>query len=62
MPVLYVKEGFSVVAAGAIYSLFTVSGTVSGLLSGHISDRIGFKPVFLFSYLLMARPSGSCCS
>jgi len=54
MPVLYVREGFSVVAAGAIYSLFTVSGTVSGLLSGHISDRIGFKPVFLASYLLMA--------
>jgi MFS transporter, FSR family, fosmidomycin resistance protein len=54
MPVLYVHEGYSVVAAGAIYSLFTVSGTVSGLLSGHISDRIGFKPVFLFSYLCMA--------
>lgn len=54
MPVLYVQEGFSVVSAGAIYSLFTVSGTISGLLSGHISDRIGFKPVFLFSYLLMA--------
>ena len=54
MPVLYVQEGFSVVSAGAIYSLFTVSGTISGLLSGHISDRIGFKPVFLFSYLCMA--------
>jgi len=54
MPVLYVQEGFSVVSAGAIYSLFTVSGTVSGLLSGHISDRIGFKPVFLFTYLFMA--------
>jgi MFS transporter, FSR family, fosmidomycin resistance protein len=54
MPVLYVKEGFSVTSAGAIYSLFTVSGTISGLLSGHISDRIGFKPVFLFTYLLMA--------
>jgi FSR family fosmidomycin resistance protein-like MFS transporter len=54
MPVLYVQEGFSVVSAGVIYSIFTVSGTVSGLLSGHISDRIGFKPVFLFSYLLMA--------
>jgi MFS transporter, FSR family, fosmidomycin resistance protein len=53
MPVLYVQEGFSVVSAGAIYSLFTVSGTISGLLSGHISDRIGFKPVFLFSYLCM---------
>ncbi len=54
MPVLYVQEGFSVVAAGAIYSMFIVSGTISGLLSGHISDRIGFKPVFLFSFLCMA--------
>lgn len=54
MPVLYVQEGFSVVSAGVIYSLFTVSGTISGLLSGHISDRIGFKPVFLFAYLFMA--------
>lgn len=54
MPVLYVQEGFSVVSAGAIYAIFTVSGTVSGLLAGHISDRIGFKPVFFFSYLCMA--------
>ncbi len=54
MPVLYVQEGFSVVSAGAIYALFIVSGTISGLLSGHISDRIDFKPVFLFSYLCMA--------
>ncbi len=54
IPVLYVREGFSVVSAGAIYALFIVAGTVSGLLSGHISDRIGFKPVFLFVYLFMA--------
>jgi FSR family fosmidomycin resistance protein-like MFS transporter len=54
MPVLYVQEGFSVVSAGAIYAIFTVSGTVSGLLAGLISDRIGFKPVFFFSYLFMA--------
>jgi FSR family fosmidomycin resistance protein-like MFS transporter len=53
MPVLYVREGYSVVSAGAIYALFLVAGTISGLLSGHISDRIGFKPVFLFSYLFM---------
>ena len=53
MPVLYVQEGFSVVQAGAIYAIFIIAGTFSGLLSGHISDRIGFKPVFLGSFLLM---------
>lgn len=54
MPVLYVEKGFSIVSAGGIFSLFTVAGTVSGLLAGHISDRIGFKPVFIFSHALMA--------
>ncbi len=53
MPVLYVQEGFSVIQAGAIYTIFIVAGTFSGLLSGHISDRIGFKPVFFGSFLLM---------
>ncbi len=53
MPVLYVQEGFTVVQAGIIYALFIVAGTFSGLLSGHISDRVGFKPVFLGSFLLM---------
>jgi MFS transporter, FSR family, fosmidomycin resistance protein len=54
MPVLFVQQGFSVVAAGGIYAVFLLSGTVSGLLSGSISDRIGFKPVLLFVFLLMA--------
>jgi FSR family fosmidomycin resistance protein-like MFS transporter len=54
MPVLFVQDGFSVVSAGTIYALFIVSGTTSGLLSGHIADRIGFKPVFLFTFLFMA--------
>ncbi len=54
MPVLYVQEGFSVFSAGAIYACFIVSGTLSGLLSGFISDRVGFKPVFIFCYLFMA--------
>ncbi len=53
MPVLYVQEGFSVVQAGIIYAIFVVAGTFSGLLSGHISDRVGFKPVFLGSFLFM---------
>jgi len=53
MPVLFVQEGFSLVGAGTLFSLFTVAGTVSGLLSGAISDRIGFKPVFLLTHGLM---------
>ena len=53
MPVLFVQKGFSVVSAGTIYALFLVSGTISGLLSGHFSDRIGFKPVFIFCFLFM---------
>ncbi|MFZ7128048.1 MAG: MFS transporter [Desulfobacterales bacterium] len=54
MPVMYVEKGFSVVSAGVIFSLFSVAGVFSGLLSGHIADRIGFKPVFVFTHLLMA--------
>lgn len=53
MPVLYVQKGYSVVSAGVIFSLFTVAGTFSGMTAGHISDRIGFKPVFVCSHLLM---------
>jgi FSR family fosmidomycin resistance protein-like MFS transporter len=54
MPVLYVQKGFSVVSAGVIFSLFTVAGTLSGLIAGHISDKIGFKPVFIFTHLIMS--------
>ncbi len=53
MPVLYVSKGYSLVAAGAVYSLFTLAGTISGLLSGYLSDRIGFKPIFFVSYILI---------
>jgi MFS transporter, FSR family, fosmidomycin resistance protein len=53
MPVLFVQEGFSLVSAGVIFSLFTVAGTVSGLMAGAISDRIGFKSVFYVTHGLM---------
>lgn len=53
-PVLYVQKGFSVVFAGVIFSLFTIAGTISGLIAGHVSDRIGFKPVFFLTHGLMA--------
>jgi FSR family fosmidomycin resistance protein-like MFS transporter len=53
MPVFYVQKGLSVVTAGGIFAVFTVAGTVSGLIAGHLSDRIGFKTVFIFFHLLM---------
>jgi FSR family fosmidomycin resistance protein-like MFS transporter len=31
-----------------------MAGTVGGLIAGHVSDRIGFKPVFIFTHVLMA--------
>ncbi|MCP4746864.1 MAG: MFS transporter [Desulfobacteraceae bacterium] len=53
MPVFYVEKGFNLISSGVIFALFTVAGTFSGLLSGYISDRIGYKPVFIITHLLM---------
>ena len=53
MPVLYVSKGYSLVSGGMTYSLFALAGTVSGIISGHVSDRIGFKPIFIVSHILM---------
>jgi MFS transporter, FSR family, fosmidomycin resistance protein len=54
IPVLFVQKGYSLMSAGVLISIFTVAGSISGLLAGHISDRIGYKPVFMFSYVFMA--------
>ena len=51
-PVLFSREGFGLVSIGGITSTLTIAGAVSGLLAGHFADRIGYKPVFLISYLL----------
>jgi MFS transporter, FSR family, fosmidomycin resistance protein len=53
IPVLFVQKGYSVLSAGLIISIFTVAGSISGLIAGHISDRIGYKPVFLVTWGLM---------
>lgn len=53
IPVLYVSKGYSLVSAGVVYSLFTLAGAISGVISGHLSDRIGFKPIFIMSHILM---------
>ena len=56
IPVLYAQQGYSLVAIGAVISLFTVAGAVSGLLAGYLSDRVGYKPIFYFAHGL-ATPS-----
>ncbi len=52
IPVLMASEGHSLVSVGGIISLFTVGGSVSALLCGHLVDRIGFKPIYFFSFAL----------
>jgi len=50
VPVLYSTEGYSLISIGTVVSLFTVAGTISGLLAGHLSDRIGYKPIFYLAH------------
>ena len=50
IPVLYAKEGYSLVSIGSIVSVLTMGGAISGLLAGHLSDRIGYKPIFYFAH------------
>jgi FSR family fosmidomycin resistance protein-like MFS transporter len=52
IPVLYSTEGHSLVSIGTVVSLFTVGGSVSALMCGHLVDRIGYRPVYLFSFAL----------
>ena len=52
IPVLTTAEGHSLVSVGGIVSLFTIGGSISALICGHLVDRIGFKPVYLFSFAL----------
>jgi FSR family fosmidomycin resistance protein-like MFS transporter len=56
IPVLFGKEGYSLISIGTIVSLFTVSGAISGLLAGRLSDRFGYKPLFYATHGL-ATPS-----
>jgi FSR family fosmidomycin resistance protein-like MFS transporter len=58
LPILYAKEGYSLVSIGAIISTFTVAGAISGVLAGHLSDRVGFKPLFYFAHGLAAPSLG----
>jgi FSR family fosmidomycin resistance protein-like MFS transporter len=52
IPMLTAAEGHSLVSVGSILSLFTVGGSISALVCGHLVDRIGFKPIYYFSFAL----------
>ena len=52
IPVLTAVEGHSLVSVGGIVSLFTIGGSISALVCGHLVDRIGFKPIYFFSFAL----------
>jgi FSR family fosmidomycin resistance protein-like MFS transporter len=52
LPVLCAREGFPLFHVGLIVSLYNIAGAISGLLAGHLSDRIGYKPIFYASSLL----------
>jgi FSR family fosmidomycin resistance protein-like MFS transporter len=56
LPIYYAGEGFSLLSIGTVVAIFSVAGAISGLLAGHLSDRLGYKPLFLFSHAL-ATPS-----
>jgi FSR family fosmidomycin resistance protein-like MFS transporter len=50
IPLQLASEGYSLVSVGAVVSLFTLAGAMSGLLAGHLSDRIGYKPIFFLAH------------
>jgi len=54
-PIMVARQGYSLLSIGTLVSLFTIAGALSGVLAGHLSDRIGFKPVF-FASLILATP------
>ena len=53
MPVIWVQKGHTIVSAGVLFSIFTISGTVAGILCGHLSDRMGYKRLLWITHGLM---------
>ncbi len=53
MPIYLTNLGHPLPSVGLIFAFFVMAGTLSGLLSGYMADRVGFKPIFFLSFLLM---------
>ena len=54
MPVIWVQKGHTIVSAGILFSIFTISGTVAGIACGHLSDRMGYKRLLWITHGCMA--------
>ncbi len=52
LPLHYADQGRSLISIGMIIAVWTVAGAVSGMVAGHLSDRIGYKPIFMVAYIL----------
>jgi FSR family fosmidomycin resistance protein-like MFS transporter len=53
-PLLYAREGYSLVSIGVVTALFTLAGALSGLVAGSLADRTRYRPIFAASHLLTA--------
>ena len=53
MPVLWVQKGHTIISAGILFSIFTISGTMAGILCGYLSDRMGYKRLLWITHGLM---------
>lgn len=54
LPLLLIEEyGLSLVSAGAIYSLFNLSGMISNPVGGVVSDRIGERSVLIITFITL---------
>jgi FSR family fosmidomycin resistance protein-like MFS transporter len=52
LPIWAAREGHSLISVGAIVACYTIAGAFSGIVAGHLSDRMGFKPIFYAAHLL----------
>ena len=53
-PILYAREGYSLVSIGLVSALFTLAGAFSGMVAGSLADRTRYRPIFVVSHLLTA--------
>ena len=53
-PILYSREGYSLISIGVVTALFTLAGAFSGLIAGSLADRTRYRPIFVLSHLLTA--------